>query len=173
MEQKHFKTDAEYQAHIDSLEPTHDAVKVRGFYHVQIVDGDKIVGDSGWNANQVTNLGFNQFLVSALGSISGSKYVSHMALGTSGAPAAADTALTGEVGTRTAVTAATSSSSKTLRLTATFAAGWHTSAGAFNISNIGLYNSSSSGTLFAGNTYASSSCASNQAVNATYDIIFS
>lgn len=168
-----FKTDEEYRTFIDSLESAKDAIKVRGFFHVQILDGDEIVGDSGWMQNQVTNLGFNQFLVSALGSISGSKYASHLALGTSGAPAAADTALTGEVGTRTAVTAATSSGSKTLRLTATFAAGWHTSSAAFNISNIGIFNSSSGGTLFAGNTYASSSCASNQAVNATYDIIFS
>jgi hypothetical protein len=173
MNEKQFATDVEYQEYLDTLAPSADAVKVRGFFHVQIVDGDQIVGDSGWNANQVTNLGFNQYLVSAIGSIAGSKYVSHMGLGTSGAPAASDTTLTGEVGTRTAVTAATSSSSKTVRFTATFAAGWHTSAGAFNISNIGLFNSSSSGTLFAGNTYASSSCASNQAVNATYDIIFS
>ena len=142
-----------------------EGVGVRGFYHVQIMEGDQIVGDSGWRENQVTNLGFNQFLVSALGSISGSKYVSHVGLGTGGAPAASDTALTGEVGTRQAVTAATSSSSKTVRFTSTFAAGWHTSPSAHNISNIGLFNSLSAGTLFAGNTYASSSCASNQAVN--------
>jgi hypothetical protein len=35
-----------------------------------------------------------------------------------------------------------------------------------------LFNSSSTGTLFAGNTYTSSSCATNQNVNATYDITF-
>jgi hypothetical protein len=43
--------------------------------------------------------------------------------------------------------------------------------------NVGLFNVSgpttASGTLFAGNTYTSSSCATNQNVNATYDIIFS
>jgi hypothetical protein len=165
--------DIQYAQKTKRLKPTKDGVKVRGFFHVQIVEGDKIVGDSGWLQNQVTNLGFNQFLVSALGSISGSKYASHLALGTGGAPAAPDTALAGEVGTRTAVTAATSSGSKTLRLTATFPSGWHTSSSAHNISNIGIFNSSSGGTLFAGNTYASSSCASNQAVNATYDVIFS
>ncbi len=173
MTNKHFATDEEYEKFINNLKLPIDSVGVHGFFHVKIVEGNKIVGDSGWIQNQVTNLGYNQFLVSALGSIAGSKYVSHMALGTSGAPAAADTALTGEVGTRTAVTAATSSTSKTLRFTATFAAGWHSSASAFNISNIGLYNSLSGGTLFAGNAYASSSCASNQAVNATYDITFS
>ena len=169
----HFATEQDYIAHVNELPPPQEKVSLRGFYRIQIVDGDKIVGDSGYHQNQVTNLGFNQFLVSALGSISGSKYISHLALGTGGAPAASDTALAGEVGTRTAVTAATSSSSKTLRLTATFAAGWHTSASAHNISNIGAFNSLSAGTLFAGNTYASSSCASNQAVNTTYDFIFS
>lgn len=156
-----------------------DAIKVRGMFRVRIVEDDKqgeqkVVGDSGWKANQVVNLGFNQYLVMSLGSISGSKYITHMALGTSGAPAAGDTTLTGQVGSRTAVTAATSSGSKTLRLTATFPSGWHTSTGAgYNISNIGLFNTSSGGTIFAGNTYASSACASNQAVQCTYDIIFS
>jgi hypothetical protein len=150
-----------------------EGIKVKGMFRVQIIDPEKgLVGDSGWKKNQITNLGFNQFLVSALGSIAGSKYVSHVGLGTGTQPAASDTSLQNEVGTRQAVTAATSSSSKTVRFTATFAAGWHTSASAFNISNIGLFNSSSTGTLFAGNTYASSSCASNQAVNVTYDIIF-
>lgn len=166
-------TDVEYREKV--LDAPSDGARVRGFFRVRIVDPEtgEIQGDSGWNENQVTNLGFNQFLVSALGSISGSKYVSHAGLGTGGAPAAADTSLAGEQGTRQAVTAATSSSSKTLDLTATFAAGWHTSSSAHNISNVGLFNSSSGGTLFAGNTYASSSCASNQAVNITYDIIFS
>lgn len=163
--------DIEYQ---QELKTPAEGVRVRGFYRVQIVDAETgdVQGDSYWNENQVTNLGFNQYLVSALGSIAGSKYVSHVGLGTGGAPAASDTSLSGEVGTRQGVTAATSSSSKTARFTATFAAGWHTSASAHNISNIGLFNSSSGGTLFAGNTYASSSCASNQAVNVTYDITF-
>lgn len=151
-----------------------EGVKVHGMFRVQIANQDgTFVGDSGWINNNIMNLGFNQFLVSALGSISGSKYISHMALGSGGTIATDQTALAGEVGTRTAVTAATSSTSKTLRLTATFAAGWHTSGAAYSISNLGLFNSLTGGTLFSANTYASSSCASNQAVNCTYDIIFS
>lgn len=151
---------------------------IRGFYRVRIVEKTgkrgrpKFKGDSGWKENQITNLGFNQFLVSALGSISGSKYVSHVGLGTGTVPGAAATTLDGEVGTRQAVTAATSSTSKALAMTATFAAGWHTSGSAHNIANIGLFNSVTSGTLFAGNTFASSSCASNQAVNITYNVTF-
>jgi hypothetical protein len=151
-----------------------EGIKVKGFFRVAIVDPDgKFVGDSGYHENVVTNLGFNQYLVSALGSIAGSKYISHAALGSGTAPATDATALPNEVGTRQAVTAATTTGSKTLYLTASFASGWHTSAAAYNIANVGLFNSSASGTIFAGNTFASSSCASNQAVAVTYQVVFS
>jgi hypothetical protein len=164
-------TNEQYEAEVLNA-PPRDKIGIRGFSHVQIMDGDKIVGDSCWNENTVVNLGFNTYLCMSLGSSTGSKYITHVALGTGAAPAAADTALGSEVGTRQAVTFATSSGSKTARFTSTFAAGWHSSAAAFNISSIGLYNTVSGGTCFSGNTYASSSCASNQAVNVTYDIIF-
>ena len=150
-----------------------DGVRVKGAFRLRIVNPDgTFAGDSGWNENLVTDLGFNKYLVSALGSIAGSLFISHIGLGTGSAPGAAATSLDGEVGTRQAVTVATSATSKTLRCTATFAAGWHSSGVAHAISNIGLFNSVSAGTLFAGTTYASSSCASNQAVNTTYDITF-
>lgn len=156
-----------------------EGIKVKGMFHLQITEDQDgktvIVGDSGWKHNQITNLGFNQYLVSALGSIAGSKYVSHMAIGTGGAPAASDTTLAGEQSVRIGVTAATSSGSKTVRFTATFASADSFVTASKNISNIGLFNTSTAagGTLFAGNTYTSSACATNQNVNATYDIIFS
>jgi hypothetical protein len=152
--------------------PVQDGLKVKGFFRVQLTENGKIVGDSGWKQNQITNLGFNQYLAEALGAISGSKQVSHMALGTGGAPAATDTTLSGEVQKRASVTAASSSTSKTVRFTATFDSSNSFVTAAANISNVGLFNSSSTGTLFAGNTYTSSSCATNQNVNATYDITF-
>lgn len=146
-----------------------DGTKIRGFFRVHIVDEDGMVaGDSGWQNNQITNLGFNQFLVSALGAIAGSKQVSFMALGEGGVPNATDTSLSSEVvGTgvsRAAVTAATSSSSKTVRFTATFSSTNSFVTQTENISNIGLFNSNAAGTLFAGNAYNSSSCATNQNV---------
>ena len=152
---------------------TKDMVGIRGFYRVQIDEDGEIVGDSGWHENQVTELGFNKYLVSALGSIAGSLYVSHMALGTGSIPGAAATTLEGEVASRAAVTAATSSSSKTLRLTATFASSDAFVTASSNIANIALVNSVANGTIFAGNTYASSTVATNQNVNATYDVVFS
>lgn len=152
-----------------------EGVKVVGMFRLNITEDGKIVGDSGWKKNQVTNLGFNQYLVSALGSIAGSKYVSHVALGTGGAPAASDTSLAGEQSVRASVTAATSSASKTVRFTATFDSAVSFVTASKNISNIGLFNTSTAagGTLFAGNTFTSSAVATNQNVNATYDIVFS
>ena len=155
--------------------PPQEGLKIRGFYRVHIEQDGEIVGDSGWHENQVTNLGFNQYLVSTLGAIAGSKVVTHMALGTGGAPAAGDTTLAGEVQVRAAVTAATSSSSKTLNLTATFASAVSFVTDTRNISNIALCHTSTkdAATIFAGNTFASSAVATNQAVNCTYNIVFS
>lgn len=149
-----------------------DAVGVKGAFRLNIVEGDKIVGDSGWVQNQITNEGFRA-LTRLLGAISGSSQISHLGLGTGGAPAAADTTLGGEVVKRAAVTAATSSTSKALQLTGTFSSSNSFVTSTQNISNIGAFFSSSGGTLFGGNTFASSSCATNQDVNVTYVFSFS
>ena len=149
-----------------------EGLKVKGFFRVNISEDGKIVGDSGWVQNQITNDGFDQFLAKTLGGISGSKQISHAALGSGGAPAASATSLAGEVEVRQAITAASSSSSKAVQFTATFASANSFVTDSQNISNIGLFNSVSAGTLFAGNTYASSSVATNQNVNATYTITF-
>jgi hypothetical protein len=141
-----------------------EAIAVKGCFRIQITEDGKVVGDSDWMENQIVNLGFNQYLVSSLGAIGGSKQVSQMALGTGTQPAAAGTNLAGEVVKRTSVTAATSSSSKTVRFTATFGSSDSFVTNTQNISNVGLFNTSSGGTIFAGNTYASSSCATNQDV---------
>jgi hypothetical protein len=150
-----------------------DGLKIKGMFRIQLTEDGKVVGDSGWKRNQITNDGFNDYLCKALGAVSGSKQVSHLALGTGGVPAASDTTLAGEVQKRQSVTAATSSSSKTVRFTGTFSSANSFVTATQNVSNIGLFNSSSTGTLFAGNTFASSAVATNQNVNATYDIIFS
>jgi hypothetical protein len=150
-----------------------DIVGVKGSFRLQIVEGDKIVGDSGWCSNQIGNEGFRNFLARALGGISGSSQVTHMALGSGGLINATDTALGGEVVKRAAITAATSSTSKAVLFTATFDSANSFVTNTQNISNIGLFATSSGGTIFAGNTFASSSCATNQSVNASYAISFS
>ena len=155
---------------------TKDSVKMRGFFRLQIEDPDgSIVGDSGWNRNTVTNDGKLHYIVRALASSAGSKYLAYAALGEGTAPGAAATSLENEVvGTqgsqiRDAMTLE-SSGSTALRCTGTFASGDSFVTATEDIANIGLFQSSTGGTLFAGNTYASSSCAVNQNVNYTYDI---
>lgn len=148
-------------------------VGVRGFYRLHIMNEDgSLAGDSGWHENQVTEEGFRNFLCRLLGAIANSSQVTHVALGSGTVPGAADTTLQGEVVKRASVTAATSSSSKAVTFTATFSSGDSFVTNTQNISNIGLFGTSSGGTLFAGNTYASSSCATNQNVNVTYTISF-
>lgn len=155
------------------METPHENAWVRGFYRVQITNEDgSLHGDSGWHENQITNLGFNWYLAGLLGAIASSSQVSFVALGTGTVPGAAATTLDGEVVKRTGVTAATSSSSKAVQFTATFTSGGSFVTDTRSIANIGLFASSSAGTLFAGNTYNSSSCATNQNVNVTYTISF-
>lgn len=155
-----------------------DSVKVHGFFRLQITEGKgsdtRVVGDSGWRKNTVTNLGFRDYLVDAI--INNSPIsVSHIALGTGGAPNATDTALAGEIMSSTQRGAVSTSivASKTAQFTAGFASSDSFLTAASNLSNVGLFNSSTSGTLFAGNTYTSSSCDTNQNVNVTYQIRFS
>jgi hypothetical protein len=54
-----------------------NTIKIRGFFKLQIEDGPsgKIVGDSGWIENQVTNLGFKLYLCDNIGASAGSKQI--------------------------------------------------------------------------------------------------
>lgn len=151
---------------------------VKGMFRVQLEENGEIVGDSGWHTNLITNVGFQNFLCALLGNTTGSIQVGFLSLGTGGAPVATDTTLSGEVlgaGSvvkRQAVTVAVNSS-KTVQFTGTFSSSNSFVSSSNNISNIGLFGTSSGGTLFAGNTYASSACATNQNVQTTYSISFS
>lgn len=147
-----------------------DELKVKGFLRLQIVEDGKIVGDSGWKQNTVVNEGFEDYIVGACGAVAGSKQVSHMAIGTGTAPGATDNSLAGETGVR--VTSSNSAvSSKTLQCTAQFAGSDMGST--CTIQNVALANTSSGGTILCGTTYATSQWASNQNVNATYQLRFS
>lgn len=158
---------------------TKEGIKVRGFFRVQITEDrkgkTKVVGDSGWRKNVVTNVGFQKYLSLTLAGMANSLTVSHVALGTGGAPATTDTTLAGEImsSTQRITVSPSTIASKTAQFTAAFASSNSFLTATANLSNIGLFNSSTSGTLFAGNTYTSSSCATNQNVNVTYQIRFS
>lgn len=158
-----------------------DSIKVHGFFRVQISEPnakgmEKIAGDSGWCKNQVVNLGFQDYLSKLIAGASGGKTIANIALGTGGAPAATDTALAGEIMSSTQRGSVSTSiiSSKTIQFTFAFASSNSFLSGASNLSNVGLFNTTSTNaTLFAGNTYTSSSCNTNQNVNVTYQIRFS
>lgn len=160
-----------------------EGMKVRGFFRVQLTeDGKGVIGDSGWRENQVTNVGIQQYLVEWLtaGTTGTAKYVTHMALGTGGVPASNATSLSGELtgstgGARQAVSSSLyGANSGTAMFTGAFASANSFVTKTESISNIGLFNTSTvgGGTLFAGNVFDSSSCATNQSVNATYQIRF-
>lgn len=153
-----------------------DSVTAKGFYRLQLTENGKVVGDSGWRKNLITNLGYQNYIVGSLGAIAGSSQVSYFALGTGGAPVATDTALAGELtdaaGCRFTVTPS-AVSSKTLQLTGSLASNVITANR--SISNVGIFavSTTSAGTIFAGNTYTSSQLQTNQQVNVTYQIKFS
>jgi len=158
-----------------------DKIGVRGFFRVQVLDDGSVVGDSGWKENTVTNLGVNQYILNwILGNTTAAKSVSHMALGTGGAPAAADTSLAGEL-THATNSRKTVSTSVTASRTAVYTAAFNSSASwltaSANISNVGLFNiletSATANMLLAGNTFASSAVATNQNVQVTYELRFS
>jgi hypothetical protein len=153
-----------------------DAVQVKGFFRLNIVENGEVVGDSGWRENQVVDLGFSHYLVDLLGQGANSKQISRMMLGTGTAPGASATTLPGELNTatytRTTVSFA-NTGSKTARFTATFASANSHITAAVTLQNIGIINNTTSaGTLMAGNTYATSQWNTNQDINATYEIRF-
>jgi len=149
-----------------------EMMKVKGFVRTQIVDikTGKVVGDSGFVENTVVNLGFQDYIVGALGAVAGSKQVTHMAIGTGTAPGVTDTSLAGETGVRVTTTN-TAVASKTLQCTAQFVGSDMGST--CTIQNVALANTSASGSILAGTTYTTSQWASNQNVNATYQLRFS
>jgi hypothetical protein len=152
-----------------------EGIKARGFFRLNVVNPDgTVAGDSGWRENQIVNTGYQDFLMYLLAGSAGSLRPSHAALGTGTVPASNATTLAGELtetSGRCSLTTGTSGS-KTVQYTFTLNSG--VIAAASTIQNVGLFSGSTQagGTMFAGNTYATSSLATNQAVNGTYNIAF-
>lgn len=151
-----------------------EALALRGFYRLKLGEEKngktEIVGDSGWHENQVTNLGFQNYVCALIGGLAGSKQVGAVIIGTGGAPATGDTALAGETKRQSCGNATVAS--KTMRATAAIASGAHP-GGTPDISNIALIETTASGgTIMCGNTYASSTWNSNQGLSATYELRF-
>jgi len=147
---------------------------IRGFYRVQLGEKKngktKVVGDSGWNENEVMNLGFQNYICALIGSVAGSKQVGAMVIGTGGVPNVTHTQLPGETKRQSCGNATVAS--KTMQATLAIASGDHP-GGTPAISNIALIETTASnGSIMCGNTYASSSWATNQGLSATYQLQF-
>lgn len=152
-----------------------EGIRIRGFSRIQLVDpkSGKICGDSGYVENAITNEGKRHYLAQLLGSLAGSSAIVYAALGTGSEANATHTTQDGELaeGVRDIVAAQTNGSTA-VRFLGTFASGDSFATTTHNISNIGLWATDTGGSVFSVAAYASSSCASNQNVNYTYDITF-
>lgn len=156
-----------------------DGISIKGFYRVNIEQNGKIVGDTGFFPNQVGNVGLEQYAAYTLGASAGSKQLSYFALGSGGSMATDGTTIPSEVlqaSKRASISAKSFSSrtvsngSATLYLYGQFASADSFVNNSYNISNIGLGNSISGGTLFCVQTFNSSQVSTNQNVNVTYQI---
>ena len=148
-----------------------DYIPIRGFYRLKIgegPDGQTIVGDSGWCKNEVTDEGFQDYVVGSIGDIAGSKQVAYINLGTGTAPNVTHTALDGSTKAGTCTNSVVAS--KTLQSTVAFASGDHP-GGTPTLQNIALGDTNAA-TIMCGNTYATSVWNSNQGVSATYQLRF-
>jgi len=165
---------------IMSNKQTNDGAGVKGFFRLNVVDhaedgSTKVVGDSGWKENLVTNLGFQHFVIEPMGAIAGSSTVGSFALGTGTEPGATATSLDAELsdaaGCRFALTPSVVSS-KTLQMVGTLASNIVTANR--TIKNVGIFGVSTTavGSMLAGNTFATSQLQTNQSVNVTYQLRF-
>jgi len=147
-------------------------VAVRGFSRLQIVDKKtkKIVGDTGYLENTITNYGFANCIVASPIKATGSIQVLGMLLGSSGDAIATNATKLGASLSKYYSTVAKSSvvNSLTGLLTASFDG----TLGAVTLKEVGLL-SVSNGSLIAGNTFASSALASTQDVNVSYELRYS
>jgi hypothetical protein len=147
-----------------------DSITVKGFSRVQIVDKKtrKIIGDSGWGPNQVTNYGLNSCIVAApVGA--GSVQAAGFMLGSGTNPASDATALPNS---NTDYYSAFGQSTVIDSLTARMTQSFDGTLGAATLANIGIF-AASDGSLIAGKTFASSALSTDQDVNCSYELRYS
>ena len=144
-------------------------VGIKGFFRVQIMDKKtrKVVGDTGYMPNQITNYGLNNCFLACPAAATGSVQIAGAMLGNGTTPASDAVALpTSNTDYYSTVGTALNNSTQ-----AQFTQSFDGTLGAATIANIGLF-AASSGTIIAGKTFASSAVATTQDVNITYNINF-
>ena len=154
-----------------------------GFYRVNIVDPDgRVAGDSGWKKNLIPLDGLMKYVVYRFVNSTGS-YIcpSYMNLGSLQSTLATNaTSLPGEMNKSLAASFGATANittgypySMTNRFTATFVSNsMMATTGNSTIGNIGLYAYTTANSIMCGGSFASSTLGSNQAINCTYDIVW-
>ena len=146
--------------------------RVKGFFAVQIKDKKtgKIVGDSGWTANTLTNNGLNAIAAIAIGG-GGSYAVGYAAIGKgTDAIVASMTDLKSKQNKYLAITPSTVATG-TARCTVSFDGSDNSAT--LTIGEIGLFKTDSAGSMVAGNVFTTSQMTTDQTLNATYELRFS
>jgi hypothetical protein len=146
-------------------------VAVRGFLRGQLVEHEtgKVMGDTGWIQNKMTNAGLTN-LGLLLAGAAGSSKVSYACMGTQ--TAAVDMTQTSVLGTINSFRALDLTTSGTMTVTCTAAFSSASLTASAVVGAAGLYNTNSGGTMYACQTFTPSTWASNQDFNLTYQIRF-
>jgi len=147
-----------------------DSCRVRGFIRVNLHDvkTGKVVGDSGWVENLITDTGFAHYIVGCVGGIANSSQVNYIAVAAQTAtPTSTDDNLgmeqTRKAGSKSFV------ANGTLRSTAS----WASNEANTTLGTIALYATDTGGSMAAATTFSSSAKTTDQTLSATYDLRFS
>jgi len=146
------------------------AIKVRGIAKLLLEDAKtgEVVGYKEIE-NVVTQSGYREFIIKSISDDLTGTTITHGAIGTQTAEVnSTQNSLTGEFETRKDVTG-TDASVSTLRNTWSYATNEGTQS---TLGAIGLFNSSSGGSMFAAATFTTSDKTTNQTLAITYDHIF-
>jgi hypothetical protein len=149
----------------------HHYITVRGFLRGQLVNGEtgKIEGDSGWVENSASNFGLTA-LAAWLGQAAGSSNINYAAVATQ--TANFNMTQTDMIGQTASFASLNLSTSGTCTTTATVSFSSTMLAASCSVGAAGLYYTNSAGSLFCGQTFATSAWNTNQNFNLTYQIRF-
>jgi hypothetical protein len=157
-------------------------MKIDGFYRVNIVDPDgTIKGDTGWKHNLIPSAGLTGYITQLFAGSAGSSRVGYMQLGSSQSSLASNaSSLVGEygkslmasLGATQITTRSASTNGDTVRFLATFVSNSIISTTQQTIACIGLYNTTAANSIMCGGSFASSTLGNSQAINCSYDLVF-
>ena len=152
---------------------------LQAFAKVEIKENGKLIGDSGWTKNVITDYGLNEGFIHVLLGSAGSAPATAAALGSGGAPSTNDTTLPSiledETNSRDALTQSIISTNDAAGVTARWYGTFLSSESQFStshaIDNIGLYASTATdaGSLLCGAAYTQSTLDTNQDVEYSYE----